>query len=36
MYFASPASSYTSGAILTIDGGASHPIARVQYADDEG
>lgn len=36
MYFASPASSYTTGAILTIDGGASHPIMRVRYAGDEG
>jgi len=36
LYLASPASSYTTGVILTIDGGASHPIGRVRYADDQG
>ena len=28
LYFASPAASYTTGAILTIDGGSSHLIMR--------
>jgi NAD(P)-dependent dehydrogenase (short-subunit alcohol dehydrogenase family) len=31
MYFASPASSYTTGAILTIDGGSSNPIVHTVY-----
>jgi len=31
MYFASPASSFTTGAILTIDGGSSNPIVRTLY-----
>jgi NAD(P)-dependent dehydrogenase (short-subunit alcohol dehydrogenase family) len=31
MYFASPASSFTTGAILTIDGGTSNPIVRTVY-----
>ncbi len=34
MYFAGPASSYTTGAVLTIDGGATHPIGRVRYSGD--
>jgi NAD(P)-dependent dehydrogenase (short-subunit alcohol dehydrogenase family) len=31
MYFASPASSFTTGAVLTIDGGSSNPIVRTLY-----
>lgn len=31
LYFASPAASFTTGAILTIDGGSSHPIVRTIY-----
>jgi NAD(P)-dependent dehydrogenase (short-subunit alcohol dehydrogenase family) len=31
MYFASPASSFTTGAILTIDGGSSNPIVHTLY-----
>ena len=31
LYFASPAASYTTGAILTIDGGAAHLIVRTTY-----
>jgi NAD(P)-dependent dehydrogenase (short-subunit alcohol dehydrogenase family) len=31
MYFASPAASFTTGAILTIDGGSSNPIVRTLY-----
>ncbi|MGH7841108.1 MAG: SDR family NAD(P)-dependent oxidoreductase [Candidatus Binataceae bacterium] len=31
MYFASPAASFTTGAVLTIDGGASNPIVRTLY-----
>ena len=33
LYFASPASSFTTGAILTIDGGSSHLIVRTSYED---
>lgn len=31
LYFASPASSFTTGAILTIDGGESYPIVHTVY-----
>ncbi len=31
LYFASPAASYTTGAILTIDGGSAHVITRTTY-----
>ena len=31
LYFASPAASYTTGAILTIDGGSAHLIVRTSY-----
>jgi NAD(P)-dependent dehydrogenase (short-subunit alcohol dehydrogenase family) len=31
LYFASPAASYTTGAILAIDGGSTHPIVRTTY-----
>jgi NAD(P)-dependent dehydrogenase (short-subunit alcohol dehydrogenase family) len=31
LYFASPAASYTTGAILTIDGGSAHLIMRTTY-----
>jgi NAD(P)-dependent dehydrogenase (short-subunit alcohol dehydrogenase family) len=31
MYFASPAASYTTGAILVIDGGSSNPLVRTVY-----
>jgi NAD(P)-dependent dehydrogenase (short-subunit alcohol dehydrogenase family) len=31
LYFASPAASYTTGAILTIDGGSTHLIVRTSY-----
>ena len=31
LYFASPAASYTTGAILTIDGGSAHLITRTTY-----
>jgi NAD(P)-dependent dehydrogenase (short-subunit alcohol dehydrogenase family) len=31
MYFASPASSFTTGTILTIDGGSSDPVVRTVY-----
>jgi NAD(P)-dependent dehydrogenase (short-subunit alcohol dehydrogenase family) len=31
IYFASPASSFTTGTILTIDGGSSDPIVRTVY-----
>ena len=31
MYFASPASSFTTGAILTVDGGTSNPIVKTVY-----
>jgi NAD(P)-dependent dehydrogenase (short-subunit alcohol dehydrogenase family) len=31
MYFASPAASFTTGSILTIDGGTSNPIVRTVY-----
>jgi NAD(P)-dependent dehydrogenase (short-subunit alcohol dehydrogenase family) len=31
LYFASPAASYTTGAVLTIDGGAAHLIVRTSY-----
>jgi hypothetical protein len=31
MYFASPAASFTTGVILTIDGGSSNPIVRTLY-----
>jgi NAD(P)-dependent dehydrogenase (short-subunit alcohol dehydrogenase family) len=31
MYFASSAASFTSGAILVIDGGSSHPLVRTVY-----
>jgi NAD(P)-dependent dehydrogenase (short-subunit alcohol dehydrogenase family) len=33
LYFASPAASFTTGAILTIDGGSSHPIVRTVYEE---
>jgi NAD(P)-dependent dehydrogenase (short-subunit alcohol dehydrogenase family) len=33
MYFASPASSFTTGAILTIDGGTSNPKSQMLYED---
>jgi NAD(P)-dependent dehydrogenase (short-subunit alcohol dehydrogenase family) len=31
LYFASPAASYTTGAVLTIDGGSAHMIVRTTY-----
>jgi NAD(P)-dependent dehydrogenase (short-subunit alcohol dehydrogenase family) len=31
LYFASPAASFTTGAVLTIDGGATHPLVRTTY-----
>jgi NAD(P)-dependent dehydrogenase (short-subunit alcohol dehydrogenase family) len=31
MYFAGPASSFTTGTIMTIDGGSSDPIVRTVY-----
>ncbi len=31
MYFASPAASFTTGAILCIDGGSSNPLVRTVY-----
>ena len=31
LYFASPAASYTTGAVLTIDGGSAHLIMRTTY-----
>jgi NAD(P)-dependent dehydrogenase (short-subunit alcohol dehydrogenase family) len=31
LYFASPAASYTTGAVLTIDGGSAHLIVRTTY-----
>lgn len=31
LYFASPASSFTTGAVLRIDGGESYPIVRTMY-----
>jgi NAD(P)-dependent dehydrogenase (short-subunit alcohol dehydrogenase family) len=31
MYFASPAASFTTGAVLVIDGGSSHPLVRTVY-----
>jgi NAD(P)-dependent dehydrogenase (short-subunit alcohol dehydrogenase family) len=31
MYFASPAASFTTGAILVVDGGSSHPLVRTVY-----
>jgi len=31
MYFASPAASYTTGAILVVDGGSSNPLVRTVY-----
>ncbi len=31
LYFASPAASYTTGAILTIDGGSTQPIVPTRY-----
>jgi len=33
MYFASPAASFTTGAILVIDGGSSNPLVRRVYED---
>jgi NAD(P)-dependent dehydrogenase (short-subunit alcohol dehydrogenase family) len=33
LYFASPAASFTTGAILTIDGGTSNPLSRTVYED---
>jgi NAD(P)-dependent dehydrogenase (short-subunit alcohol dehydrogenase family) len=33
MYFASSASSFTTGAILVVDGGSSHPVVRTVYED---
>ena len=33
MYFASPAASFTTGAILVVDGGSSHPLVRTVYED---
>jgi NAD(P)-dependent dehydrogenase (short-subunit alcohol dehydrogenase family) len=33
MYFASPAASFTTGAILTIDGGSSNPKSQTLYED---
>jgi NAD(P)-dependent dehydrogenase (short-subunit alcohol dehydrogenase family) len=33
MYFASPAASFTTGAILTIDGGSSNPKSQTTYVD---
>ena len=33
LYFASPAASYTTGAILTIDGGSAHLLVRTAYED---
>ncbi|HZO83442.1 MAG TPA: SDR family oxidoreductase [Candidatus Binataceae bacterium] len=32
LYFASPAASFTTGAVLTIDGGETHPLVRTVYA----
>jgi len=34
LHFASPAASFTTGAILTIDGGTSNPLSRTLYEDD--
>lgn len=31
LYFASPAASFTTGAVLRIDGGTSHPLAKTVY-----
>ncbi len=31
LYFASPAASFTTGAVLTIDGGETHPLMRTVY-----
>jgi NAD(P)-dependent dehydrogenase (short-subunit alcohol dehydrogenase family) len=31
LYFASPAASFTTGAVLTIDGGVTHPIVKTLY-----
>ena len=31
MYFASPAASFTTGAVLIVDGGSSNPLARTVY-----
>src|SRR5215470_3762352 len=31
MYFASPAASFTTGAVLVVDGGSSNPLARTVY-----
>ena len=31
LYFAGPAASYTTGTIMTIDGGSSDPIVRTVY-----
>jgi NAD(P)-dependent dehydrogenase (short-subunit alcohol dehydrogenase family) len=31
LYFASPAASFTTGAVLTIDGGETHPLVRTVY-----
>jgi NAD(P)-dependent dehydrogenase (short-subunit alcohol dehydrogenase family) len=33
MYFASAAASFTTGAILVVDGGSSHPLVRTVYED---
>src|SRR5712692_266787 len=33
MYFASPAASFTTGAVLRIDGGSSNPLVRTVYED---
>jgi NAD(P)-dependent dehydrogenase (short-subunit alcohol dehydrogenase family) len=31
LYFASPLASFTTGALLTIDGGSSHTLVRTVY-----
>ncbi len=35
MYFASQAASFTTGAVLVVDGGTSHPLVRTVYLDRE-
>jgi len=33
LYFASPASSFTTGAVLVVDGGTTNPLSRTVYAE---